>query len=163
MGWDIRRVGPDRRWVIGWFKDLKLSRTWRIIIPAAIILAIVLLFFTTRGSERDQYIKNQLVTALDSMAQTDESQWQALIHPKYGEHLLDLDTLKNQLRKNNIAIGQDWNSNGEIDCSEENYRGCNAVRITCRIRTGFAKEYEISALYIVDEPEGFVEFNVYAV
>ena len=165
MGWGIHRSNGPRSigWTFAWTKELRLNRTWKIILSIVMISVVLLLFFVTMGAENDQHVEDRLAAALDSMAQTDEDQWQSLIHPEYGSHLMDLDALKDKFKIAHVVIGQSWDFNGKIDCTNETYKGLDAVRITCRIRIGPTKEYSVIAIYIVDEPEGFVEFNVYAV
>ena len=166
MSWGIHRTGGQRGvgWTFGWSKEWefkrKFSRTWSVIISVAIILVLALCLWLAGGTDDNRHLEEQLSTALDSMAQTDESQWQSLIHPTYGNHLMDLDALKTQLKKAHVVVGESWEFNGKLDFGNETYKGLDAVRITCRIRIGPTKEYAITAIYIVDEPEGFVAFDV---
>ena len=77
MGWGIHRSNGPRSigWTFAWTKELRLNRTWKIILSIVMISVVLLLFFVTMGAENDQHVEDRLAAALDSMAQTDEDQY----------------------------------------------------------------------------------------
>ena len=127
-------------------------------------VTIAVLFIATSGLWIPNMFKitavsNNAENAIMAIACEDKDAWKKLVHPVYGEELMELQAITNKLKEKGLVVPQNFSV---VKSVGHGYKNSDAIGVEIEIAVGEDREkYLVTVVYLEDENgKGFTEFEI---